>query len=405
MFAQSCARRSRSTMHALLPGTVGVSAWMLLSLAATFPNSVASQDAKVNLQSTGTEQAQAHLRPMDTRGQFTGKTISPQNKGFNGHWDADFETLFFEANLGDIFPLLDPQDQGEGGLGFAIGKFPVEFQNGYMVRDEMTAVGVSMTHIQMEGSSGIRAMALWTFDHINQADNAPDESDVNLFGLFVEGDYPWGLLEVDVARAVADRNRGEQFNGGVGWTGHVADTNYSVHASYSRFFDPALMQYDSGTLLALGYSTEFGLRHDLVYANGYWAEGDFRRLASSGPPSLGPIGLSFAGVGLGGYHPALWPRPLDSSGFAVGLQTFFAGDALNWAVELGHRRDLDQGHPVFGNTSGTTLTTRAQYKLAERFLLQLDAFYAVHGPVPKGHQDTGNDYDSSALRVELRVSF
>ena len=405
MFARPCARRSRPALHALLPGPIGVSAWIVLSLAATFSNSAASQDTKANLELTGTEPVQAHLRPMDARGLFTGKTISTQRKSFNGHWGDDFETLFFEGDLGEMFPLLGPQDRREGDLGFAIGKLPVEFQNGYMVRDEMAAVGVSKTHIRMEGSSGIRAMGLWAFDHINKADDAPDESDVNLFGLFVEGDFPWGLLEVDVARTVAGRDRGAQFNSGVGWTGHSAGNNYSVHANFSRFFDPAQVRYDSGTLLALGYSTEFGLRRDIVYANGYWAEGDFRRLASSGPPPLGPIGLSFDGVGRGGYRPALWPRPLDSAGFAVGMQTYFADEALNWAVELGHRQDLDKTHPMFGNTSGTALTTRAQYKLAARFLLQLDAFYAVHGRDSKGHQGKKSDDDSSALRVELRVNF
>ena len=403
--ARPCARRSRPALHALLPGPIGVSAWIVLSLVATFSTSAASQGAEVNLQLTGTERVQAHLRPMDAQGQFTGKTISAQNNSFNGHWFADFETLFFEGDLGEMFPLLDRQDQGEGDLGFAIGKFPVEFQNGYMVRDEMVAVGVSKTHIHMEGSSGIRAMGLWAFDHINKADDAPDESGVNLFGLFVEGDFPWGLLEVDVARTVAGRDRGEQFNSGMGWTGHSAGNNYSVHVNFSRFFDSAQMRYDSGTLLALGYSTEFGLRRDIVYANSYWAEGDFRRLASSGPPPLGPIGLSFDGAGRGGYRPALWPRPLDSAGFAVGMQTYFADEALNWAVELGHRQDLDKTHSMFDNTSGTALTTRAQYKLAERFLLQLDAFYAVHGRDSKGLQDKKYDDDSSALRVALRVNF
>ena len=363
-------------------------------------------DLFANLQLTGTERLQAHLRPMDARGRFTGRTFSPSSRdtGFDRHWDADFETLFFEGDLGEMFPRLDPQDHGSGDIGFAVGRFPVEFQNGYLVQDEMTAVGLTKTHIQVGGSSGVRLTGLWAFDHINRADNAPDSSDVDLFGLFAEGDFPWGLLEVDVARTIAGRDRGEQVNAGVGWTGHFAGNNYSVHANASRFFDPVRKAYDSGSLLVLGYSTEVGLRRDILYANGYWAEGDFRRLASSGPPPLGPVGLAFAGVGLGGHRPALWPRPLDSAGFAVGMQTFFADGTVNWAVELGHRQDLAKDDPL-GNTSGTALTTRAQYKLAQRFLLQLDAYYAVHAGDSKGHQDAENDDDSSALRVELGVNF
>ena len=363
-------------------------------------------DLFANLQLTGTERVQAHLRPMDAGGRFTGRTISPSSTDseFDSHWDADFETLFFEGDLGEMFPRLDPHDRGSRDFGFAIGKFPVEFQNGYMVRDEMTAVGLTKTHIQMEGSSGVRLTGLWAFDHVNRFNNSPDKGDVDLFGLFAEGDFPWGLLEVDVAGVDADRDRGRQINAGAGWTGHSAGGNYSMHANFSRYFDPPQSWYESGSLLVLGYSTEVGFRRDILYANGYWAEGDFRRLASSGPPPLGPVGLSFAGVGLGGYRPALWSRPLDSAGFAVGMQTFFAESAANWAVEVGHRLDLDKGD-TFGNTSGTALTTRAQYKFAERFLLQLDAYYAIHGHDAKGHQDAENDDDSAALRLELRVNF
>ena len=57
------------------------------------------------------------------------------------------------------------------------------------------------------------------------------------------------------------------------------------------------------------------------------------------------------------------------------------------------------------DTSGTALTTRVQYKFAERFLLQLDAYYAIHARDAKGHQDAENDDDSAALRMELRVNF
>jgi len=176
------------------------------------------------------------------------------------------------------------------------------------------------------------------------------------------------------------------------------------NANFSRHFDPTQMKYDDGSLLILGYSTEIGHRRDILYANGYWAEGDSRRLANSGPPPLGPIGLSFTGIGLVGDRPAPWPRLLDSAGFAIGMQTFFAEQAANWTVELGHRQDLER-EDWLGSTSGTALTTRAQFRLAERFLLQMDAFYAVHRRDSNGPRDGDYDDDSAALRVELRVDF
>ena len=269
------------------------------------------------------------------------------------------------------------------------------------------------THIRMGGSSEPQLMGLWALDRIDKSDGAAETRDVNLFGLFTEGDFPWQLRDADVAGTIAGRDWDEHVNGGVGWTGHSAGNNYSMHANFSRYFDPMQTKYASGSLTVLGYSTEVGLRRDILYANGYWAEGDFKRPASSGPPPLGPVGLSFSGVGLGGHHPALWPRPLDSAGFAVGMQRFFADDTVRWTVEVGHRQDFDKDHPALGNTGGTALNTHAQYKFSEHFLLQLDAYYAIHGRDSQADhrqesyrgQDAKNAKDSSALRVELRVNF
>ena len=163
----------------------------------------------------------------------------------------------------------------------------------------------------------------------------------------------------------------------------------------------------SGYLLAIGYSTEIGLRRDILYANGYWTDGELRRPPSSGPSPPGPAGTSFSDLGAGGHRQSLWPRRFDSAGFTVGLQTFFADEAANWTVELDHRQHLDTDHVGLRDTGETALTTRAQYRFTDRFLLQLDAYYAIDAPDPKNrrHPDAENGKDSSALRVELRVSF
>ena len=367
-------------------------------------------DLFANLQLSGTERIVAHVRPMDRKGQFAGRVLGPDSaeSDWKAEWDADFETIFFEGDLGEMFPLVDPQDSGSGDLAFVVGRFPVEFQNGYLVRDEMTAVGLSQDNIQMEGSSGIRIAGLWAFDHINEPTSMPDERDVDLFGLFIEGDFPWGLLELDVAGTVAGEERGKQVNAGVGWTGHIAGNNYSVYANVSHHYDQSdeverVKDFD-GALLVGGYSTEVNLRRDLLYATGYWAAGDFGRVASNATPPLGPVGLSYAGVGLGGYRPALWPRPLDSAGFAAGYQVFFNEERTNWVVEVAHRQDLakDDG---FGDTSGLALTTRVQQKLFEHLMLQLDAYYAIHSDDGGRPQDAETDEDSSAVRLELRVNF
>ena len=221
-------------------------------------------------------------------------------------------------------------------------------------------------------SSTLHLTGPWTFGQIARPDIASDGSDSGLFGLFTEG----------------------------------STLRDSMPASLSRHFDSALSEYSSGSMLALGYSAEFGVRRDILYANGYWAEGEFRRFAGSRPLPPRPVGLSFSHVGMGGYRPALWPRPLDSAGFAVGVQASFAGDAANWAVELGHRHEFDRALSGPGNTGETALTTRAEYRFAERFLLLLDAHYAFDSRDSANRRQADvDDRGSTALRVGLKVDF
>ncbi len=376
-------------------------------------------DLFANLQLSGTERVLAHVRPMDKGGRFAGRRLGPSgtDTGWETDWDADLETAFFEGDLGELFPRLDPDDRRSGDIGFVFGKFPVEFQNGYMVRDEMMAVGLAQANLQMDGSSGIRLAGLWAFDDVDEPDRTPDERDVHLLGLFLEGNFPWGLLELDIAGTAGNRDRGKQVNAGVGWTDHAAGHNYSVYLNLSQHFDQVIdaeqglnirpngeeKDYD-GLLAVVSYSTETNLRRDLLYATGYWAEGDFERLASNATPTLGPVGLSFAGVGLGGYRPALWPRSLNSVGGAVGYQMFFNQETTNWVIEVAHRHDRAKDDP-FGDTGGTAVTTRLQQKIFSRMMLQLDAYYAVLADDDRGPQDAESDNETSAVRVELRFAF
>ena len=359
----------------LPPGTTGVAAWILLSLAAVFPHDASSRVAEP----AGTGPVQAHVRLMDSRVMFTG----------------------------GMFPRLDPQNRGEGDLELVAGKSPIGMRSVYMLRDDVTAVGLTTTHVGMKGSSGVRLTGLWAFEPASEADTPPYGNDVNLLGLLAEGEFPWGLLSVGVARTFTGWHRSEEAGGGVGPMAHFASGSYAANANLSRYADPTQKKYDGGYLLTIGYSREVGLRRDILYANGYWTDGDFGRLASNGPSPTRPAGLSFSDVATGDHRQGRWPGRLDSTGFAVGMQTSFADDAANWAVELGHRQHLDTDHVGLGNTGGTSLTTRARYRFAERFLLQLDAYYAINGPDTQNrrHQDAESGADSSALRVELRVSF
>ena len=306
-----------------------------------------------------------------------------------------------------MFPRLDSRNGGEGDLDLVVGRFPIGIRTGYLLRGDVTAVGLTTTRIPTKGSSGVRLTGLWAVGHVGETDITRDGSGVNLFGLLAEGELPWGSLTVGVARSFVGHRSGEGVGGGVGQTGFATRDDHSVHTRISHDVGPMQENDEGASLLAIGYSTEIGHRRDLLYASGYWTDGNFGRISRGGPSPLGPGGLAFPDVGSGGHRPGPRPGRLDSAGFAVGMQTFFADEAANWAVEVGHRQHLDDDHAGWGDGSGTALSTRAQYRLAERFLLQLDAYYAINGldAESRRHPAAENGKDSSALRVELRVSF
>ena len=255
-------------------------------------------------------------------------------------------------------------------------------------------------------SSTVLLARPWLSDRLDKPDNAADESDVDWYGLFARSGIPRALPAMDVAGQVARSDPDMRRNGGVDRALHSAGDDYSMPANFTRYFDRAMIEYSSGAMLTLGYSTEVGVRRDILYANGYWAEGEFRQLTGSGPLAPGPAGLSFSHVGLGGYRPGLRRPPLDSAGFAVGVQAHFADEEANWALELGHRQEFGMSHSDLGNSGGTALTTRAQYRFAERFLLQFDAYYAITGRDSENNRDLDADTaDTSALRVALKVDF
>ena len=358
-----------------------------------------------------TERIRAHLRPLDKKGRYAGTTYAPSTarSGWETEWDSDFEALYFEGDLGQMFPLPGLQDRESGDIGFAAGRLPVKFQNGYLVKDDMTAVRLAQTGIETDEPSGVRITGLWAFDDINKPTGRPDNGDVHALILSAEGSFSWGTLELDIGGAFAGEERGNQVNAGIGWTSNGAGDTYSVHANVSNHYDQSEMtskveDFD-GALLVAGYSTEFGEQHHRLYGRGFWAYGDFGRLADDGRiPLLGPIGISYGGVGFGGYRSALWSRPLDAAGAALGVQLFFNEKRTNWTVELAHRHDLEPDD-TFGDTGGVALNTRLKHRLLDFLTVQMDAYHAILEGDGGPPQDAETDNDSSAVRIEFRIDF
>ena len=81
-------------------------------------------DLYANLQLTGTEKILLGLRPFDNNqpGRFTRYTFDGSNEDVNNELNLDVETLFFEGDIGSLFPNLDRVGMKPVDFGFSIGR-------------------------------------------------------------------------------------------------------------------------------------------------------------------------------------------------------------------------------------------------------------------------------------------
>ena len=81
------------------------------------------QDLFFNLQLTGTEKILLGLRTTDRNSpdRFTRYTFSGQEPGYNDELNVGLETLFFEGDVGSLFPFLDQPGFMPIDYGFTVG--------------------------------------------------------------------------------------------------------------------------------------------------------------------------------------------------------------------------------------------------------------------------------------------
>lgn len=131
------------------------------------------------------------MSPLRDEGEFTGYTFEPDDdEGFDDAFNADITRLFFEGEIVEIFPNLDPGDQSVLDIGFSVGRQPAFFQESQMVNDVMDAVSLTKYNLIFPGwTVDRRITAFWGWNEVNRDDNREDDS-AHLLGPFTEGD--WG---------------------------------------------------------------------------------------------------------------------------------------------------------------------------------------------------------------------
>lgn len=350
-----------------------------------FAEAAARFDLFGNLYLTQTERVLIGFRPLDQDGQFTRYTISADPElpdslaDFQDELNVGIRTLFFEGDLGELFPALDWNDSGGLDVGFSVGRQPLSFQDGLLLNeDAIDAVGLTRANMKVGGLVNMRVTGLFGWGDIDRPTVGGNRGDKSawLVGLFTETDSRTRTVEFDALYVSADDTTGDGVYVGLGSTQRIGRYNHTFRALASFPVGDEMLSNRQGVLLhnQLSWTPHHTLNH--IYVNGFLGIGEFRSAArspSAGGP-LGQTGILFAAVGLGRYGAALGNGADNAVGGSAGYQIFFDQTRKQVIVEVGGRYTYDE--ETVGPRDALAAGARFQAAFGRRGVLVLDAFGA-----------------------------
>lgn len=322
---------------------------------------------------TPTERVVVGIEPFQGGGEFTGYRFGLEGAGSEFVSDFNFspDTLFFEGDFGELFPRLDRNPAAPLDLGFMVGRVPVNFQDGFLIDDRMTAFGLVKNTVLARGTANLRLSFLGAWDGVHRGDNSSGRDTV-LGGFFAEFDRAETSWAVDAVYVNGDAGADGVFagisairriKGRWNWSSRLLGSYTLNDAS-----DPAV---EDGLLGVLGISFSPRSTHHLLYLNAVASAGHYTaasRGADRGGP-LGRVGILFEAPGLGSIGAPL-PNDADQVfGGAVGAQLFFDQARTQLVLEAG-------GRGRFGSSRAGAVAGgfRFQQALGRRVILRFDGY-------------------------------
>ena len=340
-------------------------------------------DLFVNLQLTGTEKILLGLRPLDNNrpDQFTRYTFRGRNEGWNDEFNYIPETLFFEGDLGSLFPVLDQAGLIPLDFGFTVGRQPIVFQEGILINDTLDAVGFIRNNIPFPGVSNFRTSGLWAWNRVDRNDLGR-QADQDLFALFTSADAQLSTYALDLIY-IHDTANADGFYFGASaiqrvpaWGGisTAFRINGSVALEDEVAGNPSSVVGD-GVLITAEFSKHPHGSDDIVYFNPFLAIGNFTQ-AGREPVVGGPLantGILFASPSLANYLAEIDPFTDDDVGAAIGYQAFWDNNRRNLILEIAGKHDWG------GNGfSSLGFGFQLQQAIHQYVQLQLEAYYTIN---------------------------
>jgi hypothetical protein len=362
-----------------------------------------------NLQLSPTERVLVGWRPIDRTypngaANFSGYRFEPRaTRGWQDAFSATPRTLFFEGELGEIFPRLDDNDRRSLDYGFAVGRQPLMLQDGILANDNsVDMISVTRNSLLIWGGSTLRLSGLVGLNQIERPDystasvaNVRDHNAI-LAGLDGAADFPINTVEGDLLYETSP-DEGQAVYMGIGSIQRIGKINSTFRVNTSIAADSNHARVASGTVLTAQLSYTIPASENLVYLDGFWGIGRFSSAArdpSAGGP-LGDVGILNAAVGIGQYGAPLSNQPEHAAGGAIGYQMFFGElHRRQVVVEIGGRAPTEAPIVLRERAAGG-IAVRFQQAFGRRFVLVVDTFGVVRD---KSAASTGG-------RVELLTKF
>ena len=351
-------------------------------------------DLFFNLQLTGTEKILLGLRPTDKNRptDFTKYTIDGSEEGFNPDFRIGLETLFFEGDVGSLFPVLDNAGLLPVDFGFTVGRQPLIFQEGILINDTIDAFGLIRNNIVFPGTSNFRVSGIWGWNRTDRNDGRG--GDEQLFGLFTAADTHISTWNLDLIYIYDPDKSGDGLYGGLSAIQRLPhlgglSTAFRVNASYAPDGEVPGNVVGNGVLLTSELSKTVPGSDDIVYFNSFLNIGNFtqagREAVNGGP--LANTGILFASPNLSTYLAEIDPFTSDDVvGGALGYQAFWDDKRRNLILEIAGRKDLSgDGFDSLG------YGFQLQQAVGQHVQLQFEAFYT---------HNEDND-DGSGARAEI----
>ncbi len=352
-----------------------------------------------NINLSGTERVVFALRPLDGQnGGYSGYNFEPnENEGWTEDFNSRLTKLFFEGDLGEIFPNLDPGDSHSYDIGFSVGRQQLSAQDGILFNENIDAVGITRNSLMLPGISNLRLTGIYGWNHINRGNNDDryriDYHSANLFGMLMAADTALdNTVEMDLLYVGGEGKENAWYIGAAS-TQRFGELNSTFRVNASIPEHGQSLNVGRGVLLVSQLSTAISGSDNNLYFNTFLNMGRFTSAARS--PNLGSplanLGVFYGPVGMGRYGIPLDGLINNTICATIGYQMFLGGVDNQLIIETGGRTstrsEQNEGALGFG--------MRYQHAFGKRYLFRVDSFVA-------GKEESDTNY---GFRTEWMVRF